>query len=173
MVKKLLYIILLLKVATPGHAQKSISIEVQAWANVRLAALNSGWDAGRNGGGLSLGVHKQFKEIFIASASGEIGAAGIGNYLAVKAGAGKPIGLGTSRWVYTPGFHLLQGMALARPHPLYMWGLEQSNAIDFKLKNASGPGFVFGFRFYGFPGYSKYSEVHSFVDLKAGLRYTF
>ncbi len=173
MVKKLLYIILLLKIATPGHAQKGISIDIQAWANMRLATTHSGGDAGWNGGGISAGIHQLLLEHIQAGVYGEIGAAGIGNYLAVKAGAGRPIGLGSSRWIYTPGIHFLQGMALSRPHPLYMWGFEQSNAIDFKLKNASGPGLVLGFRFYGFPGYSMYSEVHSFVDLKAGLRFTF
>lgn len=173
MVKRISYILLLLGMSVMGLAQKSISVEVQAWANVRLATTHSGGDAGWNGGGISAGAQKLLEKNFQAMASGEIGAAGIGNYMAVKAGIGRPIELGSSRWVYTPGFQLLQGMSLSRPQAMYMWGLELSNAFDFQLKNSSGPGLVLGFRCYGFPGYSEFSSVNTFLDLRAGVQYTF
>ena len=165
--------LLLLTIATVADAQQGLSTEIQAWANVRLATPSSGWDPGRNGGGIAVGIRKTLTGNFLASVSGEMGAAGIGNYLALKAGAGMPLEWGASRWVYTPELHVLQGMALARPDPLYMWGLEQTHAIDVRLKDQSGPGLVIGLRFYGFPGYSEFSPIRSFFDLKAGLRYTF
>lgn len=183
MVKKLCHIILLLGMAALVHAQQDttapmqdqqgITVEVQAWANVRLATLHSGWDLGRNGAVLSVGVDKPLKKGFRGMLTGEVGAAGIGNYLAWKAGVSIPFQLGSSRWAFTPGLSLLQGMTLARPDLIYMWGFDQANAIDFKLKNSSGPGFVLGFRLYGFPGYREYSKVNSFVDLRLGVRYTF
>ncbi|MGW8314407.1 MAG: hypothetical protein ACWGNV_02315 [Bacteroidales bacterium] len=173
MVKQITYILLLLGMSVMGLAQKGISVDLQAWANVRLATSHSGGDAGWNGSGISVGVQKLMENNFQAMASGEIGAAGIGNYLAAMAGIGRPIGLGSTRWVYTPGLQLLQGMTLSRPRPLYMWGLEQFNAIDFKLKKSSGPGLVLGFRCYGFPGYSEFSNINTFFDLRAGVRYTF
>lgn len=173
MVRKLQYIVLFLAISVTVHAQEGISIDAQVWTNVRLATFYSGGDAGWNGGGLSVGIRKPLKNNFSARISGELGAAGIGNYVAVIAGIGMPIEMGATRWTYTPGFNVLQGMEMARPTPLYMWGLEQTNAIDLRLKKQSGPGLVIGFRIYGFPGYVRYSEVHSFFDLKAGLRYTF
>jgi hypothetical protein len=172
-VKRIQHIILLLVIFTPGHAQRDISVDVEAWANVRLATPHSGWDAGRNGGGFSMGIQTSLKSHFRAIASGELGAAGIGNYVAVKAGITRALALGSSRWAFSPGINLLQGMTLSRPGPVYMWGLEQTNAIDFRLKNVSGPGLLIGFRLYGFPGYERYSMVRSFFDLRAGVRYTF
>jgi hypothetical protein len=172
-VKRIRHIILLLVIFTPGHAQRDISVDVEAWANVRLATLQSGWDAGRNGGGFSVGVQTSLKSHFRAIASGELGAAGVGNYLAVKGGINRPLALGSSRWTFSPGLNLIQGMALSRPNPLYMWGIEQANAFDLRFKNASGPGLLVGFRMYGFPGYVPYSKVRSYFDLRAGVRYTF
>ena len=165
--------ILLLGTTTLAHSQQDISIQVHTWANVRLANFHSGWDPGWNGAGLSAGITKSLKSNFQGIFAGEMGAAGVGNYVALKAGASLPLQLGTSRWVYSPGFNILQGMMLARPDLIYMWGVEQTNAIDLRLKDSSGPGLVLGFRLYGFPGYSEYSKVNSFVDMRLGVRYTF
>jgi hypothetical protein len=173
MVKKLCYIILLLGTVASVRAQKDISADVQVWSNIRLATFHSGWDAGWNGAGLAVGVQRSLKKNFRGLLAGEAGAAGVGNYVAGKAGLSIPIQLGSSRWAYTPGFNLLQGMTLTRPHPLYMWGVEQTNTIGFRLNNTSGPGLVLAFRLYGFPGYIEFSEVNSFVDLTLGVRYTF
>jgi len=170
---KLSYIVFLLGIPILGYAQQGISVEVQGWTNIRLATTHSGWDAGWNGGGISVGIDKPLKENLQVMVSGELGAAGVSNYLAGLTGVSRPLGLGSSKWIYTPGFHILQGMALSRPHPLYMWGLEQTNKMEFRVKGLSGPGLIIGFRFYGFPGYDRYSEVHSFFDLRAGVSYTF
>ena len=166
-------VILLLMLATNGHAQRAIPVEVQAWANIRLATLHDSWDAGGNGGGISVGITTALKHNIRVTASGEAGAAGVGNYAAGKAGIGVPITLGASKWAYTPGFSLLQGMTLSRPNPLYMWGVEQTNVIGLRVKNESGPGLVIGFRLYGFPGYDRYSKIRTFFDLRAGVRYNF
>lgn len=173
MVKRLFHILLLLGIGTLAHSQKDLSIHVQTWGNVRLTSLHSGWDPGWNGVGLSAGVNKSLKSNFQGMLAGEAGAAGVGNYVALKAGASLPFQLGSSRWEYSPGFNLLQGMTLTRPDLIYMWGLEQTNAINFRLKNSSGPGLVIGFRLYGFPGYSEYSKVNTFLDLRLGVRYSF
>ena len=173
MVKRLFQLILILGTGTLAHSQHDISIQVQTWANVRLANLHSGWDPGWNGAGLSAGVTKSLKSNFQGMLAGEAGAAGVGNYVALKAGASLPFQLGSSRWAYSPGFNLMQGMMLTRPDLIYMWGVEQTNAIDFRVKNSSGPGLVLGFSLYGFSGYNEYSKVNSFIDLRLGVRYTF
>ena len=166
-------VIVWMAVAACANAQRIISVEVQAWSNIRLAAVHTGWEGGGNGGGISAGSAGARKHSIRVMASGEAGAAGVGNYAAGKAGIGVPITLGTSKWAYTPGVSLLQGMTLSRPNPLYMWGVEQTNAIGLRVKNESGPGLVIGFRLYGFPGYDTYSKVRTFFDLRAGVQYTF
>lgn len=173
MVKKLLQLILLIGVFTSGHAQKVISPDVEAWINLRMTTNHSGYDPGLNGGGVAVGMHQSLKKNFHSYYSVEFGSAGITNYLAAKAGLKRPLAIHSSKWIYSPGFNVLQGIGLFRPDPLYMWGLEQSNSLDLKLHGQSGPGLIIGFRYYGFPGYSEYSKVHNFFDIRAGFKYTF
>lgn len=170
---KLHLTLLLLAICMVDYAQQGISVDVEVWGNLRLATNHSGYDPGRNGGGISVGLLKSLTPHFPARLSVEFGAAGTGNYLAGKAGLERPVEIGKSRWIYIPGFSLLQGASLFRPGSLYMWGLEQTNAVRFRLTNTGGPGLVIGFRYYGFPGYQEFSSIHHFFDVKAGLRYTF
>lgn len=173
MVRKLLQLILVIGIITPGHSQQRISTDVEAWVNIRMTTNNTGYDPGLNGGGVGVGIQKSLKKSLQSYFSVEFGSAGITNYLAVKAGLSKPIAIQTSKWVYSPGFNVLQGIGLFRSNPLYMWGLEQFNSLDFKFNGSSGPGLILGFRYYGYPGYDQYSKVHNFFDIRAGLKYTF
>jgi hypothetical protein len=148
-------------------------MDVEAWMNLRVAARNSGYDPGLNGGGLSVGFQDTLIRGFGLCVSIEAGAAGIGNYFSGKAGFRRRIPFPAARMSYTPGLNLVQGMALFRPGVLYMWGVEQTNSLDFLFKGYSGPGLVVGFRYYGFPGYADYSRISAFFDVRMGLRYTF
>lgn len=173
MVKK--WIILYCLLTLPGmvHAQQRMTFEMGAWTNYRLVAIHSGIDPGANGAGISVGLNTILHHWIEPRISGELGAAGTGFYIAGSAGAGIQIPLSSSDFVYTPGINVLQGAGLFRPDLLYMWGLEQTNAISLRLKNASTPGILLALRYYGFPGYSAYSEINHFMDLRIGLNYRF
>lgn len=159
----------------PGivNAQQGTSFEVGAWTNYRLAAVHSGTDPGLNGAGISVGLNTTIHNRFEPRISGELGAAGAGFYIAGIAGAGIQISFASPDLVYTPGINLLQGAGLFRPNLLYMWGIEQTNVISLKLKNASMPGVLLAMRYNGFPGYAAYSEINHFLDLRIGLNYRF
>lgn len=173
MVKKYIILYCLLTITGLVHAQQGISVEVGAWTNYRLAAVHTGLDPGGNGAGISLGLNTTLHQGMEPRISGELGAAGTGFYIAGSAGAGIRIPFSSPGFVYTPGINVLQGAGLFRPDLLYMWGLEQSNVISFRLKNASMPGILLALRYYGFPGYSVYSEVNHFLDLRLGMVYRF
>lgn len=170
---KLQHMLLLFAICGVGYAQQGISVDTEVWGNLRMATNHSGYDPGRNGGGVSVGLQKPIIPHYPARLAVEFGAAGTGNYLAAKAGIERPVEIGTSRWNYIPGLNLLQGAALFRPKSLYMWGVEQTNVVQFRMKNTGGPGLVIGFRYYGFPGYQEYSPIRHFFDIRTGLRYTF
>jgi hypothetical protein len=105
--------------------------------------------------------------------SGELGAAGLGFYSAGIAGLEYTLEIPSARMVYTPGLGLVQGAGLFSPGPLYMWGLEQTNLLSFASKKGSFPGILLSARYYGYPGYSAYSDINHFLDLRAGLIYRF
>jgi len=173
MVKKIRCTLLLLGMFSIGQAQEPWPVDLEAWFNLRVAAHHSGYDPGANGAGLSVGLHRDLNTSLAFRFALETGTAGIGNYLSGKAGLQKSLEFPSGRIRFTPGIEVLQGMAFFRPHVLYMWGLEQTNALDYKLRGSSGPGLVLGFRYYGFPGYAAYSKVNAFYDVRIGLRYTF
>jgi hypothetical protein len=164
---------ILLLVCSAAHAQSGMNVNLEAWGNLRIVAGAQGFDAGTNGGGLSAGISIPLKKLLSADVSGEIGAAGIGNYVVLRAGASRPVEIDNTRLLYSPGFSLLQGMALYRPNAMYMWGIEQTNILDLKTRAASGVGLVVAFRYYGFPAYAEISRIRSFFDIRMGLRYRF
>jgi hypothetical protein len=173
MVKKWIILYCLLINTGLLHAQQGISIEAGAWTNYRLAAIHTGADPGGNGAGISVGLNTTLRHGIAPNVSGELGAAGTGFYIAGSLGAGMQIPLSASDFIYTPGISVLQGAGLFRPDLLYMWGLEQSNVFSLRLKNTSMPGILLALRYYGFPGYSEYSEINHFLDLRLGLVYRF
>jgi len=173
MVRIVIYIILLSFICNFSNAQKSGNLQTEVWTNYRFIASEAGFDPGINGGGISVGYNRQFLKDYQGNLSGEFGAAGLSNYVAFTAGLARDFRLKASGIVVVPGISLFQGMALFKPSPLYMWGVEQLNFVGYRLKNSSIPGVVLGFRFYGFPGYSAYSNVNRFLDVRAGLRFVF
>lgn len=173
MVKKWIILYCLLAITGLVHAQQGISVEVGAWTNYRLFAVHTGIDPGGNGAGISLGLNTTLQHGMEPRISSELGAAGTGFYIAGSAGAGIQIAFSSSALVYTPGINVLQGAGLFRPDLLYMWGVEQTNVFSIRLKNVSMPGLLLALRYYGFPGYSAYSEINHFLDLRLGLVYRF
>lgn len=154
------------------QAQEKWGVDVESWMNVRMLANNSGVDVGKNGAGIGVGFERGFKSTYNYQVSGEFGAAGVGNYLGTSFGISRDIFL-KSRTSNAIEASVLQGLALFKPTPIYMYGVEIKNTLDIPTKNKTGPGVILALRYYHFPGYATYSAINSFVDIRLGFRYLF
>ena len=173
MVKQIFIFLILLNIFSTVVSQEKLSVHIETWVNYRFLTNQFTPDPGINGAALSVGVQRSISRNWHSGLAAEFGAAGAGNYFAVAAGITREVHAKSTSLVFKPGINLLQGMALFKPDPIYIWGLEQANFFGFRLKNGSAPGVILGVRYYGFPGYAAYSETSSFMDIRAGIRYMF
>ncbi|WP_194776885.1 hypothetical protein [Pararhodonellum marinum] len=132
---------------------------------------NAGW--GWNGAALSGSYFFEHRSKTKIETGLEYGFNGISHYVFAKGAYHYVNTISDSRWWYSAGGQIFQGMALFRPSPLYMGGLGVEASINYQLRPKLALGLSMGLRHYGSPAYGKYSQVNRFWDLPIGLHFRF
>lgn len=138
----------------------------------RLAAQgNANW--GWNGTGLGISRFFTQQSNRRIEAGAEYGFNGIAHYIFLKGGYHYTAQIKASKWNYTAGGYVLQGVALFRPSPLYMAGAGIAGSMNFQLSEGFIIGLSAGLRWYISPAYGEYALSNRFLDLPIGLHFRF
>jgi len=162
---KILFILSCLFVALQQGRTQEFGFSALSYPSL---GYNLVFEPGMNGGGMTLFVNRQRYDKLNLSLSGEFALSTWGNQTFLGVGINRTW-LSLNRFEMNTYFHFLNGLALYKPKPLYVFGADTRAAANFYLYQDIKLFLGFGIRYTLCPAYRQYGLIETSFDLPIEL----